>query len=225
MKSLQPQSRLNFADAGFTLTELLVLLGILALLVVIRLPAMCRVKAPNHLIQCMNNCRQLGLAAQLYRADKRDAYPFGTRVNYGSQVLDATGWPMQLLRYSGGYTGAQPKVFLCPNEEQIAENWLVQLHYQANWMIIRDTDDRDTPIMGAQVRNPAIYWLFIEKGPWDSASVSPWGLEIALAAWNAPPGYLQYRRHSGGMTAAAADGHAEWLRTPPYQPGRPPPTS
>ena len=25
------------------------------------------------------------------------------------------------------------------------------------------------------------------------------------------------------MTATAADGHAEWLRTPPYQPGRPPP--
>ncbi len=84
-------------------------------------------------------------------------------------------------------------------------------------------DDRDTPIRGAQVRNPAIYWMFMEKGPWDFANVRPGGLSIVLMSWNSPPGSPQYRRHSGGLTATAADGHAEWLRVPPYEPGRPAP--
>jgi hypothetical protein len=34
------------------------------------------------------------------------------------------------------------------------------------------------------------------------------------------PGWQQYRRHGGGLTATATDGHAEWLRTPPYTPNR-----
>ena len=44
-----------------------------------------------------------------------------------------------------------------------------------------------------------------------------------LASWNSPPGYPEFRRHNSGMVATAADGHSEWLRTPLYRPGAPPP--
>lgn len=227
-KSSKPFRAQAPAAAAFTLTELLVLIGVLALLVAMRLPALCRARMPVHLLQCMSNCRQLAQAVLLYRADNHDACPFGNRV-YGAgtnacSIVDPTGWPMQTRRYLGPQPGSQPPVWLCPSEEAIADNWPLQLHYQANRVILSDTNDRDTPILGAQVRNPAIYWLFLEKGPWDYASVRPGGLaNPVLPSWNYPPGWPQYRRHSGGMTAAAADGHVEWLRTPPYQPGRPPP--
>jgi prepilin-type N-terminal cleavage/methylation domain-containing protein/prepilin-type processing-associated H-X9-DG protein len=219
--------RQKLARGAFTLTELLVVIAVLALLVAVRPPALCRTKAPVQLIQCLSNCRQIGLAALLYRADNNDAYPFGNRV-YGpgtgaNSVVDPTGWPMQLLPYLGGYQNDQPPVFVCPSETQVAENWVFQLHYQANRLWVTDVNDTAQPVRGAQRRNPAIYWLFMEKGPWDYANVRPGGLLNPLLVWNSPPGSPQYRRHSGGLSAAAADGHVDWLRTPPYQPGRPAP--
>ena len=211
---------------AFTLTELLVVIGILALVVALRLPALCRTRTPIQLAQCLNNCRQIGLAAMVYRADNNDCLPYGNRVSSGWGVTDPMGWPMQLLRYMGGYQNIQPLVYLCPNESNIASNWGFQLHFQANRMLVSDNADRDTPIRGAQVRNPAIYWLFMEKGPADFAQVKPGGLaNPVLLSWNYPPGWPAYRRHSGGLSAAAADGHVEWLRMPLYQPGSPAPTS
>ena len=220
--------RQSSIQAAFTLTELLIVLAVLALLVAVRLPALCRTDAPVKLIQCLSNCRQMGLATTLYRNDYLDAFPYGNRVNGSgtgaNSVVDPTGWPMQLLRYMGGYKNVQPPVYVCPSEKGTAVGWAFQLHYQANRQLVSDIDSTAQPIRCAQVRNPAIYWLFMEKGPSDFANLRPGGLaNPILAAWNTPPGYHQLSRHSGGMTATAADGHGEWLRMPLYQPGRPPP--
>jgi prepilin-type N-terminal cleavage/methylation domain-containing protein/prepilin-type processing-associated H-X9-DG protein len=228
---MQPQmnAQEHSSVTAFTLTELLVVIAILAVLVALRLPVLCRTKTPVQLTQCLSNCRQIGQATLLYRSENNDCFPFGNRVmgpGTGSgSVLDSTGWPMQLLRYMGGYTNGQPTIYMCPSEKGVASGWVFQLHYQGNRMLVSDVNDRNTPIRGAQVRDPAIYWLFMEKGPWDFAQVKPGGLaNPVLAGWNSPPGSPQSRRHSGGLTATAADGHAEWLCTPPYQPGRPAPT-
>ena len=213
---------------AFTLTELLVVIGILALLVAMRLPVLCRTKTPVQFIQCQSNCRQIGLATQVYRAENNDCFPFGNRVSgpgTGSgSVIDPTGWPMQLLRYMGGNTNVQPMVYVCPSERTIAESWVCQLHYQANRMLVSDVYATEQPVRGAQVRNPAIYWVFMEKGPYDFANIRPGGLaNPVLVSWNIPPGAPGYRRHSGGLTATAADGHVEWLRMPPFEIGRPAP--
>jgi prepilin-type processing-associated H-X9-DG protein len=191
-----------------------------------RLPVLCRTKAPAQLTQCRSNCRQLGLAVLLYRNDNFDAYPFSAgRFSSAGDLLKPGFWPMQLLAYMGGYRNAQPLVYRCPSESAFLSNWPFQLHYQANRMLLSDTMDRDTLIRGAQVRNPAIYWLFMDKGPADFITIRPGGLaNPVLAAWNYPPGFPQFRRHSGGVSAAAADGHVDWLRMPPYQPGNASPT-
>jgi competence protein ComGC len=223
MSTFDPRFSPKPACVGFTLIELLVVVGLLVVLVAVRMPALCRTKTPVNLVQCLSNCRQLGTAAMLYRADNHDAYPYGSRV-YGSgsgdhSVVDPTGWPMQLLRYTGKAASSQPKVFLCPSEKQVASNWAVQLHYQANRMLVTDTDELEQPRYGAEWRNPAIYWLFMEKGPLDWAQTKPGGLaNPVLASWNVPPGATGYRRHSGGLAAAAADGHVDWLLMPRYQP-------
>jgi prepilin-type N-terminal cleavage/methylation domain-containing protein len=211
---------------AFTLIELLVVIAIIAILAALLLPALAKAKDKAGKVQCMNNCRQIGIGALAYLHDFRDEYPFGNRVSYGYQVTDPMGWPMLIGEYLGLKQGNtnQPRVYMCPSEKAIADNWIFQLHFQGNRMILCDLFDQERPIVGSQIKQTSMYWILMEKGPWDFANVRPGGLaNPALAGWNTPPGTPQLRRHNNGMTAIAADGHAEWLRTPPYQPGRPSP--
>ena len=52
----------NITLKAFTLVELLVVLGVIALMVALVLPGMARAKQKAMRIQCTNNLKQLGLA-------------------------------------------------------------------------------------------------------------------------------------------------------------------
>ncbi len=217
-----------YLESAFTLTELLVVIAILALLAATQLPALTGAKSPARFTQCQNNLRQIGQSVLLYKADNNDAFPYGNRVSgpgTGSgSVVDPSGWPMQLLRYLGGYKASvQPPVYLCPSETTIAVGWSFQMHYLANRQLLTDTSDLPAPITGAKVGRPSLYWMFKEKGPAEFCNVRPGGLQVILISWNVPPGSPGYRRHNRGTSSTAADGHVEWLRMPPYRPGSPPP--
>jgi type II secretory pathway pseudopilin PulG len=211
------------------LIELLVVIAIIAILAALLLPALGKAKERARHTECMNNNRQIGLATMIYVGEFREEFPFGNRVfgpgSGGGSVVDSTGWPMLVLQYMGGArTNSQPGVYLCPAEKGGNSNWVFQLHFQGNRHVLSDTNDLSSAVKTSQMRKTSIYWMIMEKGPSDFANVRPGGLaNPVLASWNTPPGSPQYRRHRGGMTATAADGHAEWIRTPPYQPGRPQP--
>jgi prepilin-type N-terminal cleavage/methylation domain-containing protein/prepilin-type processing-associated H-X9-DG protein len=80
----QPAKGFALVAKGFTLVELLVVIGIIALLISILLPALQRARDSANTLACLSNQKQLALLVNMYATENKGTLPFGTECTDGS---------------------------------------------------------------------------------------------------------------------------------------------
>lgn len=128
----------GFTLAGFTLVELLVVIGIIGVLIAMLLPTLNKAQAQALKIQCMANESQIGEAMLVY-AEQFGGYLFPPNKGWRSPappIVEGTNppqydvWPFYLFKVSN------PPVMYCPSDDEPAANhsYLVNAHLYENTM-------------------------------------------------------------------------------------------
>jgi len=108
----------NSRIAPSTLVEMLVVIGIIAVLISLLLPALNKALAQAEKVQCMSNLMQIGNAMLIY-AEENNGFLFPPKKGYASppKYVDGTHpqqldvWPFYLFKLGS------PPVMLCPTDD------------------------------------------------------------------------------------------------------------
>lgn len=123
-----PFSARRDTTRAFTLVELLVVIGIIALLISILLPSLNRVRAKAQEVKCLSNVRQIGVGMAFYLDDNNSWLP-AVGQHYDEPDVDANGRPFVTGTPPGFYGTGYPWLFgallgVAPGGERVGPQYI-----------------------------------------------------------------------------------------------------
>lgn len=195
---------------GFTLVEMVAVLGILVVQAALLFPAVGRARSVVRGAGCLHHLRQWGLATQLYATDHDDTLPPEGAPNPGEKDT-RHGWYVQLPQQLGippyhdmpwrtnALANPGNPVWLCPANSR-RSNGRNLFHFCLNqW--VDGTGANEVPIRLSTLEDPARrVWLFDTKNL------------PAVGTWSYVPASL----HGNGAQFLFLDGHAARVASKEY---------
>jgi prepilin-type N-terminal cleavage/methylation domain-containing protein/prepilin-type processing-associated H-X9-DG protein len=111
---------------GFTLVELLVVIGIIGALLGILMPALGAARAEGQAVACLSNVRGLAAAAHMYAGDFRGRFPPNLSSPAPGQWWCDDGRVGQYIA-RGGVTAANRNALVCPADEDAGRSYAMNV--------------------------------------------------------------------------------------------------
>ncbi len=226
------------SDSGFTLIEVLVVVGIIAVLAALLLPTLANAKAKARGAICASNLKQLSLAWTLYAEDNLDRLvnnhglqeTLRTQQNWVNNVQDwlTSDGNTNLAALTGGklapHLAQATAVFKCPSDRSVAENGERIRSVSMNSLVgdPGELTNRFNPqfvqfFQLADIPNPANIYVFLDEHP-DTINDG-----FFMNRWEEPRwGNLPASYHNGAANLSFADGHVKshrWILGDTRRPG------
>lgn len=206
MKTKIACSAKRAASNGFSIVELIMVMGVIGILAGLTFPLTTAVRARAQRVSCLNNLRQWGMALNLYLDENRGVYPSWEKgkskawFNVLPQYLNQQTMEEAANSKSGVATPGtgRKSLFLCPGDTREIET---AGDYYSSYTFNKHVGKTAGATRQHAIKNPDIFVVFSETADGETPGVDLSNLgdtEEGMSAF----------RHSGSICFGFADGHA-----------------